>query len=216
MKLLAQDVTVKNGRTVPLDFYQGSGRRARVVLCYGYFRAVVPTLSPRLVGQCKELCQRFRAHPLGVRPFGPDYAYIRGRLIKIGVGKGATVSPDSLVFSTERDYNRFLTAEARRYFGERLLFWRERMGIEASYRLRVTNAYGRLGSNSLKSMTISLASPLLAFSPEIADAVVVHELAHHFVRDHSPRFHALVESYLPDVAKRDRLIREGNFTGAML
>jgi predicted metal-dependent hydrolase len=38
--------------------------------------------------------------------------------------------------------------------------------------------------------------------------VVVHELAHLRYMDHSPRFYALIEQYLPDYRVRRKMLKE--------
>ena len=44
--------------------------------------------------------------------------------------------------------------------------------------------------------------------PEAArEYVIVHELAHRTEMNHSPRFYAIVESYMPDYRERKKLLK---------
>jgi predicted metal-dependent hydrolase len=63
-------------------------------------------------------------------------------------------------------------------------------------KVRVTSARSRWGSCSSRG-TISLNRNLLFLPPELADALVLHELAHLRVLDHSPRFWSLLVTMDP-------------------
>ena len=66
----------------------------------------------------------------------------------------------------------------------------------------------RYGSNNKRSKTITYSLTLMHYSLEIIDSVVVHELTHCFVYDHSDNFYRLLYKYCPDYDKlRKKLIR---------
>ncbi len=76
---------------------------------------------------------------------------------------------------------------------------------KAPEKVKFTNAKGRFGSCSSRG-TICL-SRYLALYPEAAiEYVVVHEMAHLFEMNHSPRFYAIVEKNLPDYKERKKLL----------
>jgi predicted metal-dependent hydrolase len=58
-----------------------------------------------------------------------------------------------------------------------------------------TNQQHRWGSCSLGSRDIRISTRLVDVPPWVLDHVIVHELAHLAVPDHSPSFHALVARY---------------------
>ncbi len=64
-------------------------------------------------------------------------------------------------------------------------------------RIRVTRARTRWGSCSSRG-TVSLNRNLLFLEPTLVDALVMHELAHLRVLDHSPRFWAALSELDPD------------------
>ena len=97
-----------------------------------------------------------------------------------------------------------LKRQARIYFGA--LCERYAAIMKLSYnRITITSAKTRFGSCS-SSKNISF-SYLLMLCPEAArEYVVVHELAHLLEMNHSKRFYAVVEKYLPDYKARRRLL----------
>lgn len=54
---------------------------------------------------------------------------------------------------------------------------------------------------------INLSTRLLFTPPEIQDYVILHELAHLIEMNHSPRFWALVQTYMPDYKLRRKWLR---------
>ena len=48
----------------------------------------------------------------------------------------------------------------------------------------------------------------MQYPREAIDYVVVHELAHIRLHDHSPAFYALIERYMPDWRERMKLLKE--------
>ena len=85
------------------------------------------------------------------------------------------------------------------YVYERVKFFGAQMGINTDiYRVRVRNTRSRYGSNSVHTKTLAFSMQLVHFSPEIIDSVVVHELAHCFVYDHSKRFYNVVYQHCPN------------------
>lgn len=82
--------------------------------------------------------------------------------------------------------------------------WAKVMGVHV-VKMRLTGARTRWGSCTAQGV-ISLSWRLLQVPRPLAEYVVVHELAHRRVFDHSPRFWREVERWLPDYeARRDEL-----------
>ena len=77
-----------------------------------------------------------------------------------------------------------------------------------NYLVKVRKMKSRYGSNNKRSKTITYSLTLMHYSLEIIDSVVVHELTHCFVYDHSDNFYRLLYKYCPDYDKlRKKLIR---------
>ena len=75
-------------------------------------------------------------------------------------------------------------------------------------RITITSAKTRFGSCSSKG-NISYSYRLMLYPEEAREYVVVHELAHLLEMNHSKRFYAVVEKYLPDYKLRRRLLKNG-------
>ncbi len=92
----------------------------------------------------------------------------------------------------------WLMREARPLFAQRLDHFAPRLEVQWR-KLSLSSARTRWGSASA-SGAIRLNWRLMHFRPEVIDYVVVHELSHLRVMDHSPRFWATVRSVMPDYA----------------
>lgn len=98
----------------------------------------------------------------------------------------------------ERAVQAWLQQQASQLFTRRLNHFAPQLGVQWR-KLGLSSAATRWGSASA-SGTIRLNWRLLHFKPDVIDYVVVHELSHLRVMDHSPRFWATVHSVMPDYA----------------
>ena len=93
----------------------------------------------------------------------------------------------------------WLMRQAKRIFTERLNHFAPQLGVQWK-KLSLSSAGTRWGSASADG-SIRLNWRLVHFRQSVMDYVVVHELAHLRVMDHSPRFWDTVASIVPDYAK---------------
>ncbi len=90
----------------------------------------------------------------------------------------------------------WLMRQAKRIFQERLTLYAPQLGVQWT-RMSLSNAATRWGSASADG-AIRLNWRLVHYRMPVIDYVVVHELAHLRVMDHSPRFWETVERVVPD------------------
>ena len=100
----------------------------------------------------------------------------------------------------------WLMKQAKILFTQRLHHFAPVLGVQWT-RLSVSSAQTRWGSASANG-SIRLNWRLIHHKLEVIDYVVVHELSHLRVMDHSPRFWDTVKRVLPDYALRKRALRE--------
>lgn len=92
----------------------------------------------------------------------------------------------------------WLMRQAKQIFTERLVHFTPALGVQWR-KLSLSNASTRWGSASADG-SIRLNWRLIHFSQAVIDYVVVHELSHLRVMDHSPRFWDTVGAVVPDYA----------------
>ena len=100
----------------------------------------------------------------------------------------------------------WLMRQARAHFTERLTHFAPMLGVQWR-RLALSSAATRWGSASADG-SIRLNWRLVHFKPEVIDYVVVHELSHLQVMNHSPAFWETVEQVLPDYATRRAQLKD--------
>ena len=92
----------------------------------------------------------------------------------------------------------WLMRQAKAHFTARLDHFAPQLQVQWN-RLGLSNAGTRWGSARIDG-SIRLNWRLVHFSPAVVDYVVVHELSHLRVMDHSPRFWDTVRTVVPDYA----------------
>ena len=85
--------------------------------------------------------------------------------------------------------------------------WWPALGRGEKCQILIRNQKRRWGSCS-SGGTIRFNWRLMMLSPDLADLVVVHELAHLTVMNHSREFWSLVATHIPDLKERRKLLRE--------
>ncbi len=98
-----------------------------------------------------------------------------------------------------------LKRAAKNYLPGRTEAWAKIMNLSPAG-VKITSARTRFGSCSAKNR-ICYSWRLMAYPKEAVDYVIVHELAHILQKNHSPRFYAVVEKYLPDWRERRKLLK---------
>ncbi|WP_240939194.1 M48 family metallopeptidase [Diaphorobacter sp. HDW4A] len=100
----------------------------------------------------------------------------------------------------------WLLRQARAHFIERLNYFAPQLGVRWT-RLRLSSAQTRWGS-ARSDGSICLNWRLLHFRHSVIDYVVVHELSHLRVMDHSPRFWGTVATVMPDYKALRRSLKD--------
>ena len=111
-------------------------------------------------------------------------------------------SPDDLDKKLKNWFLKFITLRVRHY--------QEIMGLE-EYKVRVQQMSSRYGSNSKHTKTLNFALLLMHYSIPIIDSVIVHELAHEVVYNHSQDFYNLIYQYYPQYDICHQKLRKGEF-----
>ena len=79
------------------------------------------------------------------------------------------------------------------------------MGLKPTS-VKITSAEKRFGSCSGKN-ALCFSWRLMAYPTKAIEYVVVHELAHIKHHNHSAKFYALVEKYMPDYKERQKMLK---------
>lgn len=107
-----------------------------------------------------------------------------------------TAPPGSLPADRRRLLTEWYRGEMRRRVPETLARWQPVVGVCAA-EWRVRNMRTRWGSCSIRARRVWLSVRLAAWPPECLELVVVHELTHLLVPDHSARFYDRLGDFLP-------------------
>lgn len=143
--------------------------------------------------------------------FDDEYVYILGERYQYsGVTNITLMNGDSLFYKNKDD----LEKKLKKYFLElvttRVRFFEEMMNAP-HYKVRVQKMRSRYGSNSKHTKTLNFSTILIHYSLAIIDSVVVHELAHCFVYNHSKDFYNVVYKYCPNYKVVQAKLKKGIF-----
>ncbi len=108
-------------------------------------------------------------------------------------------------FALSPEEETMLKGKALPYLKERTEYFAKLMGLKYNG-IKITSAKKRFGSCSGKN-SICYSWRLMQYPPEAIDYVVVHELAHTVHKNHGKDFYKLIEKYLPDYKKREKLLK---------
>ncbi len=141
-------------------------------------------------------------------PIGENYIYLFGQKYDLHYPGKFTISNKEVSFSSKEELLKKLVPVFKGIMAERVSYYEKIMNLP-SYKVTVRRMKTRLGSNSKHTKTISLSLSLIHFSTPISDSVIVHELAHILVYNHSSKFYEVVYKYCPEYKKYRKMLING-------
>ena len=142
-----------------------------------------------------------------------NFIYLLGVKINLEEGGKLTFSNGDVInYSSKEDLkNKFI-----KYYYDILLkrhrYWESLMQSNPPYKIRMRKVKTIFGSNSYATKTITYSDKIIHYSMEIVDSLIVHELAHHFVRNHSKLFYDVVIKYCPNYYIYNKKIKRGIYS----
>ena len=136
--------------------------------------------------------------------FGEELPYISG-------GKEVIYRGMSIKFETKEELIEKCISLYSKYMIDRTRYYESLMGVNPPYKIKIKKMKSRFGSNSKQTHTISYANHLFSYSNDILDSLVVHELAHYFVYNHSKDFYNVVYKYCPNYKYVQACLKKGIF-----
>ena len=128
---------------------------------------------------------------------GEDYIYLFGQKVSLSFPGSVILQDETIAFENKEQLHKKL----RKYFLKYVTIQTEKWAKEMNaplYQVKVRDMRSRYGTNNRAKKTITYAMNLLYYSPEIIDSVIIHELTHCFVYDHSDNFYRLLYKYCPN------------------
>jgi predicted metal-dependent hydrolase len=166
---------------------------SRIVWCDG-------VVLPYLGGQLQVVLDSSRALKKNSAQFEPSLAVPMPHTLRLGLPLHAT--PEQIRDAVQA----WLMRHAKVLFTERLHHFAPLLQVQWQ-RLSLSSAATRWGSASA-SGAIRLNWRLVHHKQEVIDYVVVHELSHLRVMDHSPRFWDTVKTVMPEYAEHRRVLKD--------
>ena len=168
---------------------------------YEIIRSRRRTLALEITKDCRVLVRApMRTSAAVIEAFVAKHADWIDRHLARQQEKAASAPPPP----TEADIAALKT-RARAILPEKVAYWSKLMGVTHTG-VKITAARRRYGSYSGKN-SLCFSCFLMDCPEEAIDLVVVHELCHIKVKNHSPAFYALLAHYLPDHKERKKLLK---------
>lgn len=144
-------------------------------------------------------------------PIGDDFIYLFGEKYPIGEKGTLRISNyPEIKYKSREDLLKKLRPIFKEILKERVKYYESLMKLP-SYNVTVRKMTSRYGSNSKRTKTLCFALVLIHHSMPIIDSVVVHELAHIKVFNHSKQFYDVVYQYCPNYKECHTKLRKGEF-----
>ena len=142
------------------------------------------------------------------KPSDDNYIYLFGNKYDLSYpGRISISGHEDIVYNSLTELKKKLKPIFTKIITERVRYYESIMNVP-SYKVGVREMKSRYGSNSKYTKHMSFAFSLIHYSMPIIDSVVVHELAHILVYDHSKKFYDVVYKYCPNYdAYRKMLIK---------
>lgn len=124
---------------------------------------------------------------------GVEYQVIYNpKLTKVGF-------KDNKVYTKDDDMlSEFITQESLKVFTSEAKICSKVFNNLPDYKIKVRDMNTRWGVCNTKTKVITLNKKLLRYDLEVIDYVIIHEMCHFFIKNHSKDFWSLVENAVPN------------------
>lgn len=143
---------------------------------------------------------------------GDDFIYILGVKVDLQESGEIPFTDGSVITYKSRED---LDKKLKKWFYQVLLvrhrFYENTMGIKKPYKVKLRKMTTRYGSNSSATHSITYSMVLMHYSEDVIDSIIIHELAHEFVRNHSKKFYDVVYKYCPNYKVLNKRLKKGVF-----
>ncbi len=147
-------------------------------------------------------------HYLG---FGEGYFYLLGNYVVYSEPGEIKFSDDSVIaYKNREDLDKKLKKWFLDLMTKRNRYYEKVMGVYES-KVRVRSMISRYGSNSYSNHSITYSTVLMHYSIDVIDAIIVHELAHCKIHNHSKDFYKIVMQYCPNYKQLHKRLAKGEF-----
>lgn len=142
---------------------------------------------------------------------GENFMYILGeKYITNNSGVITFTNGKTVKYSSKEDLYKKLKPLLLEIVTTKVRYYENLMHL-VPYKIRVRDMKTRYGSNSKSSRTVCFALLLVHYSIPIIESVVVHELCHDTVFNHSSKFYKEVYKYCPDYDKLHNDLRKKKY-----
>ena len=205
-----------NGQEYPVIVTRRKMKSIRYTFRNGVFRVSAPkyfVTKKRIVDGLDRFAERLIKSDHKSKARGTDYIYILG--IKVSIkdeGEIRFTDNDVIKYINIEDLDKKLKKWFLKLVENRHRYYEQLMKIKKPYKVRVRKMSSRYGSNSSMTHAITYSLILMHYSCDVIDSVIIHELAHDKVHDHSKKFYDVVYKYCPNYDYLHRLLRKGEFS----
>ena len=114
-------------------------------------------------------------------------------------------SPNTTINHLKRLYENWLIEKAQSLFEDKVEKYSKKLGVRVK-RIAVKNLRNRWGSLT-KSGVINLNLNLIKAPEDVIDYIILHELCHLKIKEHSHHYWDLVRKYMPDYQDKEDWLR---------
>ena len=212
-----------DGRTINVKIYQKSNNRGMTCrINYGEVEMYVSSYS-----KDKDIDKLFlravnKPHFRGCiidRPFMKDdtYFYMLGK--KKYITRDIKFRNSDTFFYIPKTVKDPLTIYKKKYLEflqDEVVKIGKMMGKDLSnYKIRTGLYLSYYGVCFPKKEQFKFDYRTFAYSKEIIDALIIHEVSHLYSTHHDNRFYTIVKTYCPDYDRLDRMLKQGKFEGEL-
>lgn len=146
-----------------------------------------------------------------VKPIDANYIYLYGVKVPLQEsGKISFTDGEEISYKDHKDLLKKLNTKFLKIVTNRTNYYANLMHLP-NYSVKIRNMKSRYGSNFKQKKEIHYSTILQHYSFEIIDSVIIHELSHELVQNHSKEFYNVVYKYCPNYKALRKKLNKGEY-----